>query len=215
MNIIIADDHAVVRSGLRLLLESQKNITVVGDAADGTEAFLLLEKYPVDVVLMDMRMPPGENGLQTTRRIKEHFPGVKTIILSMHDEEEYVRKALEYGAKGYILKSSQDTVLLEAIQQVINGQIAIDPLFGEYDSETWLNNKDTVEKDAKYERLSKREREVLPLVALGYSNKEIAERLFISVKTVEVHKSHVMKKLEFETFSELLQYSMKHQLIDL
>ncbi len=215
MNIIIADDHAVVRSGLRLLLESQKNITVVGDAADGTEAFLLLEKYPVDVVLMDMRMPPGENGLQTTRRIKEHFPGVKTIILSMHDEEEYVRTALEYGAKGYILKSSQDTVLLEAIQQVINGQIAIDPLFGEYDSETWLNNKDTVEKDAKYERLSKREREVLPLVALGYSNKEIAERLFISVKTVEVHKSHVMKKLEFETFSELLQYSMKHQLIDL
>ncbi|OTN89365.1 hypothetical protein A5819_001857 [Enterococcus sp. 7E2_DIV0204] len=215
MNIIIADDHAVVRSGLRLLLESQKNITVVGDAADGTEAFLLLEKYPVDVVLMDMRMPPGENGLQTTRRIKEHFPGVKTIILSMHDEEEYVRTALEYGAKGYILKSSQDTVLLEAIQQVINGQIAIDPLFGEYDSETWLNNKDTVENDAKYERLSKREREVLPLVALGYSNKEIAERLFISVKTVEVHKSHVMKKLEFETFSELLQYSMKHQLIDL
>ncbi|WP_348921889.1 response regulator transcription factor [Enterococcus rotai] len=215
MNIIIADDHAVVRSGLRLLLESQKGITVVGDAADGTEAFLLLEKYPVDVVLMDMRMPPGENGLQTTRRIKEHFPEIKTIILSMHDEEEYVRTALEYGAKGYILKSSQDTVLLEAIQQVINGNIAIDPLFGEYHKERWYNNTDIAEKDAKYERLSKREREVLPLVALGYSNKEIAERLFISVKTVEVHKSHVMKKLEFETFSELLQYSMKHQLIDL
>ncbi|WP_375179995.1 response regulator transcription factor [Enterococcus rotai] len=215
MNIIIADDHAVVRSGLRLLLESQKGITVVGDAADGTEAFLLLEKYPVDVVLMDMRMPPGENGLQTTRRIKEHFPEIKTIILSMHDEEEYVRTALEYGAKGYILKSSQDTVLLEAIQQVINGNIAIDPLFGEYHKERWYNNTDIAEKDAKYERLSKREREVLPLVALGYSNKEIAERLFISVKTVEVHKSHVMKKLEFEAFSELLQYSMKHQLIDL
>ncbi|ALS35995.1 two-component system response regulator NreC [Enterococcus rotai] len=215
MNIIIADDHAVVRSGLRLLLESQKGITVVGDAADGTEAFLLLEKYPVDVVLMDMRMPPGENGLQTTRRIKEHFPEIKTIILSMHDEEEYVRTALEYGAKGYILKSSQDIVLLEAIQQVINGNIAIDPLFGEYNKERWYNNTDIAEKDAKYERLSKREREVLPLVALGYSNKEIAERLFISVKTVEVHKSHVMKKLEFETFSKLLQYSMKHQLIDL
>ncbi|EOH96968.1 hypothetical protein UAY_02700 [Enterococcus moraviensis ATCC BAA-383] len=215
MNIIIADDHAVVRSGLRLLLESQKDITVVGDAADGTEAFLLLEKYPVDIVLMDMRMPPGENGLQTTRRIKEHFPEIKTIILSMHDEEEYVRTAIEYGAKGYILKSSQDTVLLEAIQQVSNGNIVIDPLFGEYDKESWRNNVGTAEKDTKYERLSKREREVLPLVALGYSNKEIAERLFISVKTVEVHKSHVMKKLEFATFSELLQYSMKHQLIDL
>ncbi|MGX7151148.1 response regulator transcription factor [Enterococcus ureasiticus] len=215
MNIIIADDHAVVRSGLRLLLESQKEITVVGDAADGTEAFLLLEKYPVDVVLMDMRMPPGENGLQTTRRIKEHFPGVKTIILSMHDEEEYVRTALEYGAKGYILKSSQDIVLLEAIKQVAAGNITIDPLFGPYNKDHWLKKVDKEEKDEKYERLSKREREVLPLVSLGYSNKEIAERLFISVKTVEVHKSHVMKKLEFETFSELLQYSMKHQLIDL
>ncbi|EOL49973.1 MULTISPECIES: response regulator transcription factor [Enterococcus] len=215
MNIIIADDHAVVRSGLRLLLEGQKGISVVGDAADGTEAFLLLEKYPVDVVLMDMRMPPGENGLQTTRRIKEHFPDVKTIILSMHDEEEYVRTALEYGAKGYILKSSQDTVLLEAIKQVMAGKIAIDPLFGSYDKKRWLKKADPAEKDEKYERLSKREREILPLVALGYSNKEIAERLFISVKTVEVHKSHVMKKLEFETFSELLQYSMKHQLIDL
>ncbi|OJG74083.1 LuxR family transcriptional regulator [Enterococcus quebecensis] len=167
------------------------------------------------MILMDMRMPPGENGLQTTRRIKEHFPKVKTIILSMHDSEEYVRTALDYGAKGYILKSSKDTVLLEAIRQVIAGEIVIDPFFGVYDQEQWENKKNMVEKDAKYERLSKREREVLPLVALGYSNKEIAERLFISVKTVEVHKSHLMKKLEFETFSELLQYSMKHQLIDL
>ncbi|MEI5993445.1 response regulator [Candidatus Enterococcus mansonii] len=215
MNIIIADDHAVVRSGLRLLIEGQKELTVVGDAADGTEAFLLLEKYPVDVVLMDMRMPPGENGLLTTKRINEHFPKVKTIILSMHDEEEYVRTALEYGAKGYILKSSQDTVLLEAIQQVAAGKIVIDPFFGEYDQERWSNQNQLSKKDEKYERLSKREREVLPLVALGYSNKEIAERLFISVKTVEVHKSNLMKKLAFESFSELLQYSMKHQLIDL
>lgn len=215
MNIIIADDHAVVRSGLRLLLESQPDITVVGDAADGTEAFLLLEKYHVDVVLMDMRMPPGENGLQTTRRITEHFPEVKTIILSMHDEEEYIRTALEYGAKGYILKSSQDIVLLEAIKQVATGQSVIDPVFGTHEKNYWLKKVDKEEKDEKYKRLSKREREVLPLVSLGYSNKEIAERLFISVKTVEVHKSHVMKKLELESFSELLQYSMKHQLIDL
>lgn len=215
MKIIIADDHAVVRSGLRLLLDGQKDISVVGDAADGTEAFLLLEKFPVDIVLMDMRMPPGENGLQTTRRMKEHFPKVKTIILSMHDEEEYVRTALEYGAKGYILKSSPDTVLLDAIRQVMAGKMVIDPLFGSYDKAHWLKSAATAENDGKYERLSKREREVLPLVALGYSNKEIAERLFISVKTVEVHKSHLMKKLEFESFSELLQYSMKHQLIDL
>lgn len=215
MNLIIADDHAVVRSALRLLLNGQKDISVVGDAADGTEAFLLLEKLSVDIVLMDMRMPPGENGLQTTRRMNEHFPKVKTIILSMHDEEEYVRTALEYGAKGYILKSSPDTVLLDAIRQVMTGKTVIDPLFGAYKEEHWSKSASAPENDEKYERLSKREREVLPLVALGYSNKEIAERLFISVKTVEVHKSHLMKKLEVESFSELLQYSMKHQLIDL
>lgn len=212
MNIIIADDHAVVRSGLRLLLEEQPEITVVGDAADGTEAFLLLEKNNVDIVLMDMRMPPGENGLQTTRRMKEHFPKVKTIILSMHDEEEYVRAALSYGAKGYILKSSQDKILIEAIKKVMAGEIAIDPSFGNYAKQLTM---DTKEINSKYERLSKREREILPLVSLGYSNKEIAKRLFISVKTVEVHKSNLMKKLELETFSELLQFSMKHQLIDL
>lgn len=215
MNILIADDHAVVRSGLRLLLEKQKAITVVGDAADGTETFLLLEQFPVDIVLIDMRMPPGENGLQTTRRINEHFPKVKTIILSMHEEEEYVRTALNYGAKGYILKSSSDTVLLTAIAKVMAGELVIDPFYGSIDPKAWLELNKNEEKDQKYNRLSKREREVLPLVSLGYSNKEIAERLFISVKTVEVHKSHLMKKLEVESFSELLQYSMKNQLIDL
>ncbi|MFD1902013.1 response regulator transcription factor [Enterococcus termitis] len=104
---------------------------------------------------MDMRMPPGENGLQTTRRINEHFPHVKTIILSMHDEEEYVRTALEYGAKGYILKSSPDTVLLEAVEQVAAGKVVIDPLFGQYTKERWTNETADIEKDNKYERLSK------------------------------------------------------------
>lgn len=214
MNIVIADDHAVVRSGLRLLLESDPSIHVVGDAADGTEAFLLLDQYPVDIVLMDVRMPPGENGLQTTRRISERFPESKVIILSMHEEEEYVRKALEYGAKGYILKSSSDEVLLGAMRRVFAGEYAVDPMFAIEHPQQWLNQS-AEEQEQLHERLSKREREVLPLVSLGYSNKEIAERLFISVKTVEVHKANLMRKLKVETFSELLQYSMKHQLIDL
>ncbi|MBL1228848.1 response regulator transcription factor [Enterococcus sp. BWB1-3] len=214
MNIIIADDHAVVRSGLRLLLESDPEIQVVGDAADGTETFLLLDQHPVDIVLMDVRMPPGENGLQTTQRISERFPKIKVVILSMHDEEEYLRKALEYGAWGYILKSSSDEALLAALRKVMTGEHVIDPIFNIADPQKWLSEP-AKEQEQLYERLSKREREVLPLVSLGYSNKEIAERLFISVKTVEVHKSNLMKKLKVETFSELLQYSIKHQLIDL
>lgn len=214
MNVVIADDHAVVRSGLRLLLESYPEVYVVGDAADGTETFLLLEKYPVDIVLMDVRMPPGENGLQTTRRISEHFPAVKVIILSMHEEEEYLRKALEYGAAGYILKSSSDEVLLNSLQQVMAGGCVVDPLFAISDPQKWLDELEG-ENNQYYERLSKREREILPLVSLGYTNREIAERLFISVKTVEVHKSNLMKKLEVDSFSELLQYSIKHHLIDL
>lgn len=214
MNIVIADDHAVVRSGLRLLLEASSEIRVVGDAADGTETFLLLEKVPVDIVLMDVRMPPGENGLQTTRRISEHFPSVKVIILSMHEEEEYLRKALEYGAAGYILKSSSDEVLLGALPRVMAGECVVDPLFDIADPKQWLTELDG-ENNQYYERLSKREREILPLVSLGYTNRDIAERLFISVKTVEVHKSNLMKKLEVDSFSELLHYSIKHHLIDL
>lgn len=214
MKVIIADDHAVVRSGLRFIIGAQDDMEVVGDAADGTEAFLLLEKQTADIVLMDLSMPPGENGLLTTQRIQEHFPDVKVILLTMHDEVGYIQQALAAGARGYVVKSSQDHILLTAIRSVMQGQLYIDPVFG-YSAEDIQQLLSGDSQQNRVDRLSKREKEVLPLIALGYGNKEIADRLLISVKTVEVHKANVMKKLEVDSFAELLQYSVKHHLIDL
>lgn len=213
MKIMIADDHAVVRSGLKYILEAQPDFEVVADAADGTEAFMLLEHQPVDVALMDWRMPPGENGLQTTKRILTNFPEVKVIILSMHEEEDYVQQAFANGASGYVLKSSSDKILIQAIRDVAVGKRVVDPFFKGVQIPT--SSETAIDVTSGYSKLSKREREVLPLIALGYSNKQIAARLFLSVKTVEVHKAHIMKKLGVKNFAELLQYCVKHHLIDL
>ncbi|MGX7352211.1 response regulator [Enterococcus canis] len=209
MKLFIADDHALVRNALSFLLNAQPDMEVVGDAADGHEVFMKLEQLPVDLVLMGISMPPGENGLQTTRRIKEVLPKVKVLILTMHDEENYVKEALNAGADGYLLKHADDDELLKAIRTVYAGG----QYFSGYTEES-LEALDHAEIDPLYDSLSKREKEILPLVALGYNNRDIAERLFISVKTVEVHKANIRKKLKVDSYASLLQYSLKHHLID-
>lgn len=209
MKIIIADDHALVRNALTFMLNAQPDMDVVGDAADGNEVFMKLENTQADLVLMDISMPPGENGLLTTRRIKETHPEIKVIVLTMHDEESYVREALNAGADGFILKSTTDDILLEGIRQVYANQ----RYYSGYTNDR-LDEMDTFEGDSLYASLSKREKEVLPLVALGYNNRDIAEKLFISVKTVEVHKANIRKKLEVDSYADLLRYSMKNHLVD-
>ena len=209
MKIIIADDHALVRNALTFMLNAQPDMEVVGDAADGNEVFMKLENTQADLVLMDISMPPGENGLNTTRRIKETHPEIKVIVLTMHDEESYVREALDAGADGFILKSTTDDILLDGIRQVHANQ----RYYSGYTNDR-LDEMDTFEGDSLYASLSKREKEVLPLVALGYNNRDIAEKLFISVKTVEVHKANIRKKLEVDSYADLLRYSMKNHLVD-
>lgn len=209
MKIIIADDHALVRNALTFMLNAQPDMEVVGDAADGNEVFMKLENTQADLVLMDISMPPGENGLLTTRRIKETHPEIKVIVLTMHDEESYVREALNAGADGFILKSTTDDILLDGIRQVHANQ----RYYSGYTNDR-LDEMDTFEGDSLYASLSKREKEVLPLVALGYNNRDIAEKLFISVKTVEVHKANIRKKLEVDSYADLLRYSMKNHLVD-
>lgn len=209
MRIMIADDHALVRNALSFMLNAQSDMEVVADAADGNEVFMKLEQIPVDIVLMDISMPPGENGLQTTKRIKEARPDVKVIILTMHDEEHYVKEALSSGADGFVLKSSPDEELLEGLRQVGQGK----RYYSGY-TEVMLEKIDLTVEDSVYASLSKREKEILPLIALGYNNKEIASRLFISVKTVEAHKANIRKKLQVESYSDLLRYSLKHHLVD-
>ncbi|MDK2779997.1 MAG: two-component system, NarL family, response regulator NreC [Trichococcus sp.] len=209
MKIIIADDHALVRNALTFMLNAQPDMEVVGDAADGNEVFMKLENTQADLVLMDISMPPGENGLQTTRRIKETHPEIKVIVLTMHDEESYVREALNAGADGFILKSTTDDILLDGIRQVHANQ----RYYSGYTSDR-LDEMDTFEGDSLYASLSKREKEVLPLVALGYNNRDIADKLFISVKTVEVHKANIRKKLQVDSYADLLRYSVKNHLVD-
>lgn len=209
MKILIADDHALIRNALSFMINAQPDMKVVGDAADGNETFMKAEQLAVDILLMDISMPPGENGLQTTRRIKEIRPRIKIIVLTMHDDETYVREALAAGADGFILKSANEETLLEGIRKVARGE----RFFDGYTDEQ-LSGLAVAETDPLYDSLSKREKEILPLIALGYNNKEIAEKLFISVKTVEVHKANIRKKLQLENYAGLLQYSLKHHLVD-
>jgi two-component system response regulator NreC len=209
MNILVADDHAMIRNALTFLLNTHPEMQVVADAADGNEVFMKVENQPIDVVLMDISMPPGENGLQTTKRLKETFSQLKVILLTMYDERSYVRGALEAKADGFILKSANDEQLFTCIQKVYQGARFYDGY-----TEAMLSKIVLEKEDPLYASLSKREKEILPLIALGYNNKQVAEKLFISVKTVEAHKANIRKKLQLDSYAGLLRYSLRHHLID-
>ncbi|WP_314061978.1 response regulator transcription factor [uncultured Vagococcus sp.] len=216
IRVLVADDHVVVRKGLSYLINDQTDMEVIGTVADGIEAYIEVESKLPDVVVMDLRMPPGENGLLTTKRIKEKFPQIKIIILSMHDDEDYIIQGMKAGADGYILKSSDDQEITNGIREVLSNHYYLDqqiPMQQQFFEELAMATNDS--KKNSYDQLSNREQEVLPLVALGYANREIAERLFISVKTVEVHKANVMKKLNLENRVELIRYAVKENIIDL
>lgn len=210
MKIIIADDHAVVRSGFRHLLNFQDDMEVIATAADGREAYELTAKYKPDILLLDLSMPPGESGLITTGKIKENIPETKIIILTMHAEEEYLYNVLKSGASGYVLKKAPDEELLTAIRTVYTGGTYIDPSMAPSLVREFLNNNDS----DSLQLLSQRELEILPLAAKGYGNKEIAEMLFISVKTVEAHKANIMAKLNLKSRPELVEYALKKKLLN-
>lgn len=209
MNILIADDHTMIRNALSFLINQQEDMTVVTTAATGYEVALKLEQMAIDVMLLDISMPPGENGLVTAKRVKAAFPNVKIVILTMHDDEEYIKSALKSQVDGYILKSASDEVLIECIRKVMIGA----RVFQGYSEEALKQlSKDGVED--LYDTLSKREKEILPLVALGHHNKEISEMLFISVKTVEAHKRNIKKKLQLNTYADIVSYAIKQHLVD-
>lgn len=210
MKIIIADDHAVVRSGFMHLLNFQDDMEVIATAADGREAYELTAKYEPDILLLDLSMPPGESGLITTGKIKENIPETKIIILTMHAEEEYLYNVLKSGASGYVLKKAPDEELLTAIRTVYTGGTYIDPSMAPSLVREFLNNNDS----DSLQLLSQRELEILPLAAKGYGNKEIAEMLFISVKTVEAHKANIMAKLNLKSRPELVEYALKKKLLN-
>lgn len=214
VRILVVDDHAVVRSGLMLLLDSKHGMSVIGEAADGEEALAIACERKPDVVLMDLSMPHGKDGLSTTAEMKKLLPETAVLILTMHDDEEYLFRAIQAGASGYILKSAPYEELLSAIQHIAQGNAYLHPsatkrLMGDY-----LDKFRNGEHAGTYESLSDREREILTKVAQGYSNKEIAEQLVISVKTVETHKSNLMEKLNLKTRPDLVKFAMKKGLLN-
>ncbi|MBB2507278.1 Oxygen regulatory protein NreC [Staphylococcus cohnii subsp. cohnii] len=216
MRIVIADDHAVVRTGFSMILNYQDDMEVVGTAADGLEAYQKVMEHKPDILIMDLSMPPGESGLIATSKIAESFPETKILILTMYDDEEYLFHVLKNGAKGYILKNAPDEQLILAIRTVYQGETYVDmklttSLVNEFISNS---SKDETATSDPFKILSKREIEILPLIAKGYGNKEIAEKLFVSVKTVEAHKTHIMQKLDLKSKPELVEYAMKKKLVD-
>lgn len=213
IKVLLIDDHAVVRSGLMMLINAQQGMEVIGEAADGNEGIAKTIDMNPDVVIMDLSMPHGRDGFSSTAELKKAVPEVNILILTMHDDDEYLFRALKSGASGYILKSSPSEELLKAIRTVNNGEAYLYPTATKRLIEGYLDYAEKGEEDS-IDLLSPREKEILSYVAMGYANKEIADRLIISVKTVENHKAKIMDKLQFTSRPELVKYAMKKGLID-
>jgi two-component system response regulator NreC len=214
IRLLIADDHALLRSGLTMLLNAQPDMEVIGEAADGTEAAEMVFKHRPNVVLMDVAMS-GEGGLEATRRIKERAPDVKVLVLSMYDDESYLRRALEAGASGYALKRAADTDLLSAIRAVARDEVYLHPALTRVLVSDLFKRASTAQPPARPDvpNLSEREVEVLRLVALGHTNQEIADTLYLSVKTVESYKGRLMEKLGLRGRAALVRYAVEAGLL--
>jgi two-component system response regulator NreC len=212
IRVLLAEDHTIVRKGLRSLLESAAGIEVIGEAKDGREAVEKVGQLRPDLVLMDITMP-GLNGLEATRQIKKRFPEVKVLILTVHATEEYIFQILRAGASGYVVKQAAPAELLSAIQSVCQGQYFLSPSISRTVIEEYIRQAEAMAEPDSYDQLTDREREVLQLIAEGHSNQEIADLLHISVKTVETHRAHLMDKLDLHSAAELTQYAIRKGVI--
>ena len=212
IRIILADDHSVLRVGLKMLLESESHFSVVGEAADGEELLILLEKTAVDVVVVDLSMPKM-GGLECIKEIRSRGMDVKILVLTMFGDETYIREVMQAGANGYVEKQAVDAELFAALKAVAAGQFYL----SSKNSQALLNSLFTAAPRPSgqdpYEVLSVREREVLKLLVRGYSLSEIGAKLFLSVKTVDTYKTRLMEKLGLSKKSELVEYSLKHGLL--
>lgn len=209
IKVLLADDHAILRAGLKMLLDAEQDIEVVGEAASGDAAIEETRKLKPDVVLMDIAMP-GSNGLHATKEIIQAQPDVKVLVLTMHDDEGYLRQFLRAGASGYVVKRAVDTELTAAIRSVYRGEIFVYPSLAKAMMAKYLGTSSKGEKQLEQLcPLSEREKEVLTLIARGYTNKQAAEKLFLSVKTIETYRARIMEKLQLHTRAELVRYAIQ------
>ncbi len=212
IRILMADDHTMLREGIRSLLEDQPDMQVVGEAEDGRAVVQLAAELQPDVVLMDIAMP-RLNGLEATRQIKRDHPRIALLILTMHDNEEYVRQVLAAGASGYVLKRAAASELVAAIRAVHRGEAVLSPAVTRLVLEDYLRRDGSAGAPASGE-LTPREREVLQLIAEGYTSKEIAEMLSLSVKTVQAHRTSLMQKLDLHDRGDLIKYAIQKKIIE-
>jgi len=209
VRVLIVDDHAVVRAGLRLLLNAEDGIEPVGEAGSAREAIFEARTLEPDVILLDVVMP-DQSGLEAVPQLLHEHPEMKVLVLSMQDDARYVREAFAVGASGYVLKEAADSEVVAAIRVVADGGHYVNPALGAKLASAEAETQRRVQEDP----LSGREREVLRLLALGHTNQEIAGQLFISVRTAETHRAHVMHKLRLDSRAELVRYAISQGLLD-
>lgn len=212
ITILLADDHQLVREGLRALLEARPDCFVVGEAADGLEVFGLVEHLKPDVLILDLMMP-GLNGLEIIRQVSEQVPETQILILSMHADQLYVLEALRNGAAGYVLKETDSATLMEAVHTVAAGERYFSFPLSEQEINDYINKIKNSRPDDPYETLTKREREVFYLAIEGHSATEIAARLSISPRTVEAHRAGMMRKLGLRNQTDLIRYAIRRKIL--
>ena len=210
--ILLCDDHTLVRTGLRKILEERHDWEVVAEAGDGREAVKLAIETKPDVAVLDIRMPKLD-GIEATRQILRRVPGVRVLILTMHADEAYIVKVLQAGARGYLLKDSAGTDLINAVAAVAEGQSFFSPVVANVMLNDYVRQLGEHGVADRYETLSDREREIFQLIAEGHSNKDIAEQLFLSPNTVETHRAHIMEKLDVHSTTELVLYAVRRGVI--
>jgi DNA-binding NarL/FixJ family response regulator len=214
IKVLLAEDHTIVRKGLTSLLAAEADIEVVGEAEDGQEAVEKVEQLGPDVVLMDNTMPVL-NGLEATRQIKKRFPEIKVLVLTMHTTEEYIQQFLQAGASGYLIKKTAPKELVTAIHAVYRGDSYLSPAISNVIIEGYLHQAAATASEDSYEKLTDRERQVLQMITEGVSNREIAERLHLSIKTVNNHRMNLMDKLNIHNTAKLVKYAIRKGVISL
>jgi two-component system response regulator NreC len=212
IRVLLADDHTLIRAGLRMVVGAQPDLAVVGEASDGREAVAMAEKLKPDVAVMDIGMP-SLNGIEAARQIRAALPDTQVVMLSMHSDEGYVLRALKAGAKAYLLKDSAEADLAQAIRAAAAGKSFFSPAVGQVLLQDYMRTLQRTGAEDSYELLSPREREILQLVAEGKSSKDIANLLTLSVYTVETHRARVMQKLNLRGIPELILYAVRKGII--
>lgn len=214
IKLVLADDHAVVRSGLRMLLQAQPDIEIVGEAETGAQALAQVRRLQPDIILMDIQMP-GMNGIEATRQIKEAYAETAVLVLTMHEDDQYFFKMLQAGAAGYLPKRAAPDELVHAIRTVSRGEVFLYPSLATRLVQSYLGGDAGDESAALIDNLTPREKEVLVLIAEGLTNPEIADQLVISVKTVDRHRENIMRKLNLHSRIDLVKYAIRYELIAL